>query len=88
MLATSWASGRGVLSHDTALDLHELCDINPAKVHLTLPPDYSPRRLGGDWGADFPTYANEVEPALGLDQAVTELNSWIAHIESSFGAAV
>lgn len=27
----------GVLSHDTALDLHELCDINPAKVHITVP---------------------------------------------------
>ncbi|MHB1128684.1 MAG: hypothetical protein ACYC06_01365 [Ilumatobacteraceae bacterium] len=29
MLATLWANGRGVLSHDTALDLHGLCDINP-----------------------------------------------------------
>ena len=27
----------GVLSHDTALDLHDLCDINPAKVHITVP---------------------------------------------------
>jgi predicted transcriptional regulator of viral defense system len=46
MLATLWPSGRGVLSHDTALELYELCDINPDKIHLTLPPAYRyrPRR--------------------------------------------
>lgn len=27
----------GALSHDTALDLHGLCDINPTRLHLTLP---------------------------------------------------
>lgn len=48
MLATLWPSGRGVLSHDTALELHELCDINPDKIHITLPPDYRPRRRGGE----------------------------------------
>ncbi len=26
-----------VLSHDTALDLHDLCDINPATIHITAP---------------------------------------------------
>lgn len=31
---------RGVLSHDTALDLHGLCDINPIEVHITLPDSY------------------------------------------------
>lgn len=36
MLATLWANGRGVLSHDTALDLHDVCDINPSKLHLTV----------------------------------------------------
>ena len=48
MLATLWAGGRGVLSHDTALDLYELSDINPAKIHLTVPDGYRPRRQGGD----------------------------------------
>jgi predicted transcriptional regulator of viral defense system len=28
---------QGVLSHETALDLHDLCDVNPAKVHITVP---------------------------------------------------
>ena len=31
---------RGVLSHDTALDLHGLCDINPAQIHITVPRQY------------------------------------------------
>lgn len=48
MLATLWPAGRGVLSHETALELHELCDINPVKIHLTLPPYYRPRRRGGE----------------------------------------
>jgi predicted transcriptional regulator of viral defense system len=46
-LAVLWAGGRAVLSHDTALDLYELCDINPSKIHLTVPPGYRPRRKGG-----------------------------------------
>lgn len=39
MEATLWPRGGGVISHDTALDLHELCDINPAKVHVTVRKD-------------------------------------------------
>jgi hypothetical protein len=27
---------RGALSHETALDLYELCDVNPAAIHLTV----------------------------------------------------
>jgi len=38
--ATLWANRRGTLSHDTALDLHELCDINPAQIHITIPTAY------------------------------------------------
>ena len=37
MEATLWPRGQGVLSHQTALDLHELCDVNPARIHLTVP---------------------------------------------------
>ena len=28
---------QGVFSHDTALDIYELSDINPSKIHLTVP---------------------------------------------------
>ena len=47
MLAVLWARGVGVISHDTALDLHELCEINPDRIHLTVP-GRRPRRAGGD----------------------------------------
>ena len=47
MLATLWPASRGVLSHETALELHELCDVNPEKIHITVPPSYRPRRQGG-----------------------------------------
>jgi predicted transcriptional regulator of viral defense system len=37
MQATLWPRGQGVLSHATALDIHELCDVNPAKIDITVP---------------------------------------------------
>jgi predicted transcriptional regulator of viral defense system len=37
MEATLWPRQGGVLSHDTALDVHDLCDIDPQKIHLTVP---------------------------------------------------
>jgi predicted transcriptional regulator of viral defense system len=48
MLATLWPAGRGVLSHETALELHDLCDVNPTKIHITVPTGYRPRRQGGE----------------------------------------
>jgi predicted transcriptional regulator of viral defense system len=47
MLATLWANGRGALSHDTALELHEVCAINPSKLHLTVPGHRPERRWEG-----------------------------------------
>ena len=44
MEATLWPRTPTVLSHETALDLHDVCDVNPARVHLTVPPDYRLRR--------------------------------------------
>lgn len=31
---------QGVWSHETALDLYELCDIMPAKLHMTVPNNF------------------------------------------------
>ncbi len=43
--ATLWPYGiEGVLSHETALDLYELSDVNPAKIHITVPKRYRLRR--------------------------------------------
>lgn len=48
MAAVLWTGRRGYISHESALDLHELCDVNPRSIHLTIPPPYRPRRRGGE----------------------------------------
>ncbi len=40
-----WSERAGVFSHETALALHNLSDLLPAKVHLTLPESWRRRRL-------------------------------------------
>lgn len=43
--ATLWPRGaEAVISHETALDLYGLSDVNPAKIHLTVPRAHRPRR--------------------------------------------
>jgi hypothetical protein len=43
--ATLWPSGvRGVVSNETALSLYELSDVNPAKIHITVPRAHRPQR--------------------------------------------
>ena len=48
ILARLWATGRGVISHDSALLVHELCDINPTAIHITIPNAYRISRAGGE----------------------------------------
>lgn len=45
VLWSLWSQNRneeieGVYSHQTALRLHELSDVNPAKLHMTVPPRF------------------------------------------------
>ena len=40
-----WSEQAGVFSHETALSLHDLSDVLPSKVHLTLPVSWRRRRL-------------------------------------------
>lgn len=35
-----WSESRGVLSHETALAVHDLGDVNPVHVHITVPPGF------------------------------------------------
>ncbi len=44
LLATLWADGRGVVSHESALELYEISDVNPAKLHITVPKAYRTHR--------------------------------------------
>lgn len=46
--AVAWTLGRGVVSHESSLVLHDLSDVNPSRVHLTVPRDNHPRAAGGD----------------------------------------
>lgn len=40
-----WSGGRAVVSHASALAVHELSDVNPPHIHLTVPTDF---RAGDD----------------------------------------
>jgi len=40
-----WSERSGVFSHETALSLHGLSDVLPARAHLTLPATWRGRRL-------------------------------------------
>lgn len=41
-----WSRGRAVASHETALSVHELGDVDPARVHLTAPPNFRQKNPG------------------------------------------
>lgn len=38
---TLWSDGVAVVSHESALSVHELGDFNPAFTHMTVPPDFT-----------------------------------------------
>ncbi len=38
-----WSGNRGVVSHATALSVHGLSDIDPARIHLTVSPGFRQR---------------------------------------------
>ena len=40
-----WSEGAGVFCHETALAMHQLSDVLPAKAHLMLPRAWKSRRL-------------------------------------------
>lgn len=45
MAAALWPQGApGVLTHETALDLWDVSDVNPAKIHVTVPRTHRPQR--------------------------------------------
>lgn len=46
--AVAWTLGRGVVSHESALALYGLSEVNPSRVHLSVPRDNYPRAAGGD----------------------------------------
>jgi predicted transcriptional regulator of viral defense system len=43
VLWTLWSRDRAVVSHESALTVHDLGDANPSLVHLTVPPGFRAR---------------------------------------------
>ena len=43
---TLWSRGRAIASHDTALAVHDLGDVNPSRVHLTVPRNFRAKAPG------------------------------------------
>jgi predicted transcriptional regulator of viral defense system len=41
-----WSRDRAVVSHETALSVHELGDVDPAHVHVTVPPNFRQKNAG------------------------------------------
>jgi predicted transcriptional regulator of viral defense system len=44
MLATLWPGRQGRISHESALGLFDMSDVNPAKIHVTVPASYRTHR--------------------------------------------
>lgn len=60
MEATLWPRGaRGVLSHETALELYALSDVHPAKIHITVPRSHRVRR---DVPSAYVLHHEDLEP--------------------------
>ncbi len=61
-----WSRGKAVVSHETALVVHDLGDVNPERVHLTVPPGFKAKALGAvlHRGEVGPTEVSEREGFL------------------------
>ena len=60
MQATLWPRRLGVISHDSALDLWDLCDVNPARIHVTVPKAARIRRAAP---ALYEVHVRDIAPA-------------------------
>ena len=74
MEAALWADGRGVISHESALALWDLADVNPRRIHVTVPPPYRPRKQGGDMFRVWTRYldAGEIDYFDGIPTVTPE----------------
>lgn len=61
---------QGVWSHETALDIHDLCDVMPAKMHMTVPIHFRRGKIPGVLRLHFKSLAKK-DILLGDGYAVT-----------------
>lgn len=80
MAAAMWPAGvRGTISHDSALELWEVGDVNPEQIHVTVPRDHRPQRpvpeayvIHREDLSDQEMTAVERVPVVTLERAVRE----------------
>jgi predicted transcriptional regulator of viral defense system len=81
----SWPGA--VLSHETALDLHDLCDVNPRRVDVTVPPGTRIKRSMPAW---LIVHRRALDPGDVTDHAglaiTTPARSIIDAIDDDLGA--
>jgi predicted transcriptional regulator of viral defense system len=69
-----WSKGRGVVSHDSALGVHEVGEFESPRIHLTVPPGF---RMRDDalilHTADLPEEDVEVGPGFRVTTLVRSL---------------
>ena len=79
-----WSDQEGVFSHETALMLHDLSDVLPRKVHLTLPLAWAKRRLRVPNGVvlHHADVAKEERVAIGAVQATNVRRTLVDCVEA------
>ena len=81
-----WSDRAGVFSHQTALALHDLSDVLPSQIHLTLPAAWAKRRLRVPpgvllhYGAIAPTKRRWFGPVPATTPAQTLADCAAAHL--------
>lgn len=54
-----WSGRQAVFSHETALAMHSLSDLLPSRIHVTVPGDWTARRLR--WPANVEPHYSDLE---------------------------
>jgi predicted transcriptional regulator of viral defense system len=88
VICSLWSANRGgipqaVISHDTALSVHELSDIMPGKIHLTVPPSFRKKAHDGFILYKKVLKATDIEEREGF-RITTPLATIIDVAESNF----
>jgi predicted transcriptional regulator of viral defense system len=80
-LATLWPGGRGLISHESALDLYDISDVNPTKLHVTVPKAYRTHReipslyvLHRDEVADVDRSSVDGIPVVSVAKAIRQVH--------------
>ena len=69
-----WSRQRAVVSHESALSVHELGDVSPTRVHLTVPPGFGQEAQGAVLHvADLPESDVEIQEGFKVTTPLRSL---------------